>query len=241
MKNKKILMIGNFILYMIIGGLIGGLSSTFLSDNHGVLEIKLTKTQTDIATIVILVFIIVLIFMLMNVYKKAKNLREIETTEENEDEIEIQLERTLIFPPVLLGLVTTLGLIILNIAINMTDEPNIMSLIIYILVMIVITILSYRFLSILGKLYPERNYPKPWDKKLNEKLIDMMDSGEQYITLVALQKTHVLNQQIIIGIICLSSIYSMVSNNNQFFSVTLMIILYLINTMYYTKKVSETL
>lgn len=116
-----------------------------------------------------------------------------------------------------------------------------MSLLIVIFASILTAPLSYMHLSKLRKLYPERNYPRAGDKKLNEKIIDMMDSGEQYITLIALQKTYTLNQQLIIGCIALSSIFSISSNNNQFFSVSLLIILYLVNTMYYSKKVSESI
>ncbi|MDT0712233.1 DUF3169 family protein [Mammaliicoccus sciuri] len=123
----------------------------------------------------------------------------------------------------------------------LTEKPSMMSLLIVIFASILTAPLSYMHLSKLRKLYPERNYPRAGDKKLNEKIIDMMDSGEQYITLIALQKTYTLNQQLIIGCIALSSIFSISSNNNQFFSVSLLIILYLVNTMYYSKKVSESI
>lgn len=241
MKKNKIMLIGNIILYMLIGGLVGGLLTTLFGANHQFLEIQLTKTQTDIITIILAIFIIILVIVLMNVYKKAKNYRKLDTNSENEDDIEVQLEKTLIFPPVLLGLITTLGLIILNIVINLSEEPSSLSLIIAVLSLILTAPLSYMHLSNLRKIYPERNYPNAGDKKLNEKIVDMMDSGEQYITLLALQKTYTLNQQLIIGFIALASIFSISSNNNQFFSVSLFIILYLVNTMYFTKKVSETL
>lgn len=241
MKKNKIMLIGNLILYMLIGGLVGGLLTTLFGANHQFLEIQLTKTQTDIITIILAIFIIILVIVLMNVYKKAKNYRKLETDSDNEDDIEVQLEKTLIFPPVLLGLITTLGLIILNLVLNLSEDPSILSLIIAVLSLILTAPLSYMHLSNLRKLYPERNYPKAGDKKLNEKMVDMMDSGEQYITLLALQKTYTLNQQLIIGFIALASIFSISSNNNQFFSVSLLIILYLVNTMYFTKKVSETL
>ncbi|MBO3062607.1 DUF443 family protein [Mammaliicoccus fleurettii] len=241
MKKNKIMLIGNLILYMLIGGLVGGLLTTLFGANHQLLEIQLTKTQTDIITIILAIFIIILVVILMNVYKKAKNYRKLETDSDNEDDIEVQLEKTLIFPPVLLGLITTLGLIILNLVLNLSEDPSILSLIIAVLSLIITAPLSYMHLSNLRKLYPERHYPKAGDKKLNEKMVDMMDSGEQYITLLALQKTYTLNQQLIIGFITLASIFSISSNNNQFFSVSLLIILYLVNTMYFTKKVSETL
>ncbi|QJF25055.1 DUF3169 family protein [Mammaliicoccus vitulinus] len=240
MKKNKIMFIGNFILYMIIGGLAGGLAVTLFDSSHKFLEIQLTKLQTNITTIVLAVVIVILICILMNVYKKAKKYRKLDTNTDDEDEIEVQLEKTLIYPPVLLGLITTLALIILNIVINLSEEPSVIGLIITCLSLVITAPLSYMHLSNLRKLYPERNYPKAGDKKLNEKLVDMMDSGEQYITLVALQKTFSLNQQLIIWIIGLASIFSITSNNNQFFSVSLLIILYLVNTMYYTKKVSET-
>ncbi|WP_228097613.1 DUF3169 family protein [Mammaliicoccus sciuri] len=141
----------------------------------------------------------------------------------------------------MLGIIMTIALTILNIVINLTKEPSMLSLLIAMISLIATAPISYMHLSKLRKLYPERNYPKAGDKKLNEKIIDMMDSGEQYITLIALQKTYTLNQQLIIGCIALSSIFSISSNNNQFFSVSLLIILYLVNTMYYSKKVSESI
>lgn len=241
MKRNKIMLIGNLILYMIIGGLAGGLIATFLDSSHQFLEIQLTKLQSDITIIILAIVLIILIVILMNIYKKAKNYRKLDTNIDNEDEIEVQLERTLIYPAVLLGLITTLGLTMLNIVINLTEDSSIFALIITIVSLVITAPLSYMHLSNLGKIYPDRNYPKPGDKKLNEKIIDMMDSGEQYITLVALQKTYSLNQQLIILFIALASIFSVTSNNNQFFSVSLLIILYLVNTMYFTKKVSETL
>lgn len=241
MKKNKIMLIGNFILYMLIGGLVGGLLTSLFMKGHDFLEIELTTVQTDITVIILTIVYIILTIILINVYKKAEKYRKFETNPENEDEIEIQLEKTLIYPPILLGLIMTIALTILNIVVNLTEKPSMMSLLIVIFAAILTAPLSYMHLSKLRKLYPERNYPKAGDKKLNEKIIDMMDSGEQYITLIALQKTYTLNQQLIIGCIALSSIFSISSNNNQFFSVSLLIILYLVNTMYYSKKVSESI
>lgn len=241
MKKNKIVLIGNLILYMLIGGLVGGLLTSLFMKGHDFLEIELTTVQTDITVIILTIVYIILIIILINVYKKAEKYRKFETNPENEDEIEIQLEKTLIYPPILLGLIMTIALTILNIVVNLTEKPSMMSLLIVIFAAILTAPLSYMHLSKLRKLYPERNYPRAGDKKLNEKIIDMMDSGEQYITLIALQKTYTLNQQLIIGCIVLSSIFSISSNNNQFFSVSLLIILYLVNTMYYSKKVSESI
>lgn len=241
MKKNKIMLIGNLILYMLIGGLVGGLLTSLFMKGHDFLEIELTTVQTDITVIILTIVYIILTIILINVYKKAEKYRKFETNPENEDEIEIQLEKTLIYPPILLGLIMTIALTILNIVVNLTEKPSMMSLLIVIFAAILTAPLSYMHLSKLRKLYPERNYPRAGDKKLNEKIIDMMDSGEQYITLIALQKTYTLNQQLIIGCIALSSIFSVSSNNNQFFSVSLLIILYLVNTMYYSKKVSESI
>ncbi|WP_425255678.1 DUF3169 family protein [Mammaliicoccus sciuri] len=241
MKKNKIMLIGNLILYMLIGGLVGGLLTSLFMKGHDFLEIELTTVQTDITVIILTIVYIILVIILINVYKKAEKYRKFETNPENEDEIEIQLEKTLIYPPILLGLIMTIALTILNIVVNITEKPSMMSLLIVIFASILTAPLSYMHLSKLRKLYPERNYPRAGDKKLNEKIIDMMDSGEQYITLIALQKTYTLNQQLIIGCIALSSIFSISSNNNQFFSVSLLIILYLVNTMYYSKKVSESI
>lgn len=241
MKKNKIMLIGNLILYMLIGGLVGGLLTSLFMKGHDFLEIELTTVQTDITVIILTIVYIILVIILINVYKKAEKYRKFETNPENEDEIEIQLEKTLIYPPILLGLIMTIALTILNIVVNLTEKPSMMSLLIVIFASILTAPLSYMHLSKLRKLYPERNYPRAGDKKLNEKIIDMMDSGEQYITLIALQKTYTLNQQLIIGCIALSSIFSISSNNNQFFSISLLIILYLVNTMYYSKKVSESI
>lgn len=241
MKKNKIMLIGNLILYMLIGGLVGGLLTSLFMKGHDFLEIELTTVQTDITVIILTIVYIILVIILINVYKKAEKYRKFETNPENEDEIEIQLEKTLIYPPILLGLIMTIALTILNIVVNLTEKPSMMSLLIVIFASILTAPLSYMHLSKLRKLYPERNYPRAGDKKLNEKIIDMMDSGEQYITLIALQKSYTLNQQLIIGCIALSSIFSISSNNNQFFSVSLLIILYLVNTMYYSKKVSESI
>ncbi|MFY2152092.1 DUF3169 family protein [Mammaliicoccus sciuri] len=241
MKKNKIMLIGNLILYMLIGGLVGGLLTSLFMKGHDFLEIELTTVQTDITVIILTIVYIILTIILINVYKKAEKYRKFETNLENEDEIEIQLEKTLIYPPILLGLIMTIALTILNIVVNLTEKPSMLSLLIVIFAAILTAPLSYMHLSKLRKLYPERNYPRAGDKKLNEKIIDMMDSGEQYITLIALQKTYTLNQQLIIGCIALSSIFSISSNNNQFFSVSLLIILYLVNTMYYSKKVSESI
>lgn len=241
MKKNKIMLIGNLILYMLIGGLVGGLLTSLFMKGHDFLEIELTTVQTDITVIILTIVYIILTITLINVYKKAEKYRKFETNPENEDEIEIQLEKTLIYPPILLGLIMTIALTILNIVVNLTEKPSMMSLLIVIFAAILTAPLSYMHLSKLRKLYPERNYPKAGDKQLNEKMIDMMDSGEQYITLIALQKTYTLNQQLIIGCIALASIFSVSSDNNQFFSVSLLIILYLVNTMYYSKKVSESI
>src|SRR5699024_6474129 len=70
---------------------------------------------------------IILVIALVNVYKKAQRLRETETNIDNEDEIEIQIERTLILAPVILGINTAIALSILNITINVAEEVSILS------------------------------------------------------------------------------------------------------------------
>lgn len=96
MKKNKIMLIGNLILYMLIGGLVGGLLTSIFKKGHDFLEIELTTVQTDITAIILAIVLIILFIILLNVYKKAGKYRKFETNPENEDEIEIQLEKTLI-------------------------------------------------------------------------------------------------------------------------------------------------
>lgn len=241
MKKSKIVLFGYLVLYGLIGGFVGGMVGWLFMNNHKYIEFNLTTNQSNVIIIILAIVAVILVMTLMNVYRKIKKLRMQNISIENEDEIEERIEKLLIVPPVILGLITTIGLFMINIIINIAEKPSLLSMFIMIITMFVGAMLSYGYLTQMGKIYPERDYPKPGDKKLNEKLINMMDSGEQYITLLALHKTYVLNQQLIITFIAISSIYSLVSNHNQFVSVTLMIILYLVNTMYFTKKATETI
>lgn len=239
MKNRKIILLGNLILYMIIGGVIGFILTSFFMNNHEILEIQLTKAQTNLIVAILAIIYVMLVILLYSVYYKAEKLRKAKTTIENEDSIEEQIERTLVYPSVLLGLIMSIALMILNVTLNVAVSTTIFSTIIALITLFLTAPFSYMHLTKMRKIYPERNFPRPGDKKMNEKMVEMMDSGEQYITLLALQKTYSLNQQLIIVFIAISSIYSIASNNNQFLSVSLMIILLLVNTIYFTKKISE--
>ncbi|WP_187114668.1 hypothetical protein [Mammaliicoccus lentus] len=68
MKKSKIMLFGNLLLYLIIGGIIGGLTSVVLSNNYELFEFKLSKTQTDITNVVLAIIYIILVIALLNVY-----------------------------------------------------------------------------------------------------------------------------------------------------------------------------
>lgn len=76
MKKSKIMLFGNLLLYLIIGGIIGGLTSVVLSNNYELFEFKLSKMQTDITSVVLAIIYIILVIALLNVYKSTKIKRD---------------------------------------------------------------------------------------------------------------------------------------------------------------------
>ncbi|WP_228097611.1 hypothetical protein [Mammaliicoccus sciuri] len=77
MKKNKIMLIGNLILYMLIGGLVGGLLTSIFKKGHDFLEIELTTVQTDITAIILAIVLVILVIILLNVYKKAEKYRNL--------------------------------------------------------------------------------------------------------------------------------------------------------------------
>ncbi|HLR52357.1 MAG TPA: DUF3169 family protein [Candidatus Avamphibacillus sp.] len=107
------------------------------------------------------------------------------------------------------------------------------------LILIVFGLLVAAFLANLNtyylakEIYPERNYPETDDEQFQEKLFEVMDDGEKFITLQAYYKVFQIINPLLAAVIMLASIYSAFTGESQIFSIVFMtIMLIVINTTY---------
>ena len=88
-------------------------------------------------------------------------------------------------------------------------------------------------------LYPDRNLPKPGDKKYAEKLLAASDEGERHIMLNGLYKTYnFLQTGLFLGIVILI-IYSIITGEAQIFSIILIAVILIISQLKFSMEIRE--
>ncbi|WP_462421357.1 DUF3169 family protein [Salinicoccus sp. Marseille-QA3877] len=93
--------------------------------------------------------------------------------------------------------------------------------------------------GIISSLYPDRDLPKPGDKKYAEKLLAASDEGERHIMLNGLYKTHNFVQMgLFLGIVILI-FYSIITGESQIFSIILIAVILIISQLKYSMEIRE--
>ncbi|UXR74078.1 LysR family transcriptional regulator [Staphylococcus sp. IVB6238] len=87
--------------------------------------------------------------------------------------------------------------------------------------------------------YPNTRFQKLGEKNYTEKLLNLMDEGEQHITLLSMYKVHTMNTMFIVLGIFLLSIFSLESGINQSFGVIILVFLFAYNLFGYQFRVRK--
>lgn len=96
---------------------------------------------------------------------------------------------------------------------------------------------SFFMNNLMQLVYSDRNIPKISDPQYAEKLLESSDEGEKHVILNGLYRSHnLLSTLLIIGIVA-STIYSIVSENSQIFSIVVMSIILLVTNGKYSLSV----
>lgn len=128
---------------------------------------------------------------------------------------------------------------IMSLAIFMIIEYHFMLILISGITYLVVLYLSIVQTGIISKLYPERDLPKPGDKKYTEKLLEVSDEGERHIILNGLYKTHnFVLAGLFMGIVVLI-FYSIITGESQIFSIILIGVILIISQLKYSLEIRE--
>lgn len=93
--------------------------------------------------------------------------------------------------------------------------------------------------GMVSSLYPDRDLPKPGDKKYAEKLMAASDEGERHIMLNGLYKTYnFLQTGLFLGIVILI-FYSIITGESQIFSIILIAVILIISHLKYSMEIRE--
>ncbi|WP_062049848.1 DUF3169 family protein [Bacillus sp. JCM 19034] len=206
----------------IIGGIFGFLavSMMFWGFSFDLAE----YTNVIVISLYVLIGICLLLTMILFQQMKTLNAKNVEG--EEEDEIDIIKYRKVADQSLLIYLSFTLA--ILSSAIVL-----IMSLpLAYIIISIILIIISSSFMTymidLVRKSYPERNMPKLSDPDYGKKLLEAADDGEKHVMLMGFYKAYNLLPTLLIIAITLSVIYSILTGQNQLFSIVGMSVVLLI-------------
>ncbi|UXR71773.1 MULTISPECIES: DUF3169 family protein [unclassified Staphylococcus] len=232
------------ILTMLFGGIIGGMIGLLFADSKGfrfITELHFAEDQTVkmVGYAIIAMIIGLLCYQLWlqkHILKQKREMTQtLSDTHTETDQIESQISllfwRTSVITQVylLLSFIFMLFVVLNNSGTAMT---------LFVIVIFFIASVSSWPYGIFVQEYDPR-FPKLGEKNYTEKLLNLMDEGEQHITLLSMYKVHTMNTMFIVLGIFLLSIFSLESGINQSFGVIILVFLFAYNLFGYQFRVRK--
>ncbi|WP_019638464.1 DUF3169 family protein [Paenibacillus fonticola] len=192
------------------------------------------RLNSEYAQVIIIgmLAIIALMFVLSGaMYSQVKKLNNKEVTGDEEDEIDSIKYKKFTDYSIFIQISLTLSIMSLCISIIMTGN---MVLIILSVVSLLITFLfSGGLMNLMRLVYPHRSIPDATDANYSEMLLEIADDGEKHIMLQGLYKAYHFINWVIILAIGLATVYSLLSDHSQLFSIIVMsLVLVSVNLTY---------
>lgn len=234
--------VARYLMMVLFGGIVGGFFTLLLSissdsnifnhlnfaNNNTVLTISI------IGSIINILLFIVLVYILRNVLKYKNKIRhgansEQEDLYEEKANLNILKSNFITYLSVLVALIT-----LFIVALGKGDFKYIILAFIPLYIMIIISILSNKFIQKF-----DSRMPKTGEKNYIEKTLNIMDEGERHITLVSMYKIYQFNIVLLmIGAIILS-VFSIRTGINQSPGILILILLFCYNTFGYIFKLYD--
>lgn len=220
-------------MYLVLGFFAGLVISMFASRND---EIDMAGIY-QVTGIVLLLISIVLIFVSVQQHRQLNTVATDYTKYMDMDSYDVYRYNKFNDIQVVDTLMMILALISVGIFIIL--ESHFLLTLIAVIAFLVALWLAITHTSLVGRLYPDRNLPKPGDKKYADKLLAVSDEGERHIMLNGLYKTHGLIQiGLMIGII-LMIFYSLLTGESQIFSIIVAGVLLIVAQLKYSMEIRE--
>lgn len=238
--------IGRYLLILIIGGIIGGLfggiigSSTF---KRIITSLQFTNHTTVIVLTIIAVLInAALLVVLYRTQRKSLNFKNKLVEDIDDDKADYYekkantyyLKVSAIFYALISVSLIHIFVIVLGYRSDYGSEYDaLLAMVPFLGVMIAGTIIGFYYRKF------EPRLPKQGEKNYTDKVFNIMDEGERYITLVSMFKVYHWNLiMLMVGTLFLG-IYSMATDMNQGMSILILIIIFMYNSFGYLTKVRK--
>ncbi|CEA01664.1 hypothetical protein BN1048_01450 [Jeotgalicoccus saudimassiliensis] len=93
--------------------------------------------------------------------------------------------------------------------------------------------------ALINIIYPDKDLPKPGDKKYNQKLLAASDEGELFIMTKALYSSWTLTSMLLFFAMIMMIFYSFVTDESQIFSIVIIGLIMIISQLKYSYEIRE--
>ena len=232
--------VGRYLLYLVISGIIGGIIggsmnsiSTFLS------TINFSNNRT--ALIICIIFSIIVLILTAYQWKTQHDAIKFKKSFLNsieDDEADIYEKKANLKYNLTTIIAYTLMTVSFIAALLFVIGKNANFSMLFAIIPFMLTGLSSLMLGFFNRRFDSR-YPKMGEKNYTEKTLDLMDEGERHITLISMYKNYQMNIVLLMIAIILLSLYSIDTGSSQSFSIFILIIIFVYNSLGYMLKVRK--
>ena len=232
-------MIKRSILYMIIGGILGGIIGvTFI----GQTEFDIMN-YIDLWTVILIVFTFGLFLFALSIYfsyslKRSLKARGYET---DNDEYQVWLYNRYLYMMYCIEVSMSIDFFTLcTIAFTLNRYSFYLFWAIF-LSLIIKVFITIKFLEMINLIYPERNLPSVKDPKFQDKLFQASDDGEKHVMLNGLFSSYKAFNTTLVFVMVILFLYDMNSGQSQVVAIALITLTLIIGKTTYYLKIRDKL
>lgn len=232
-KTKKNLIYAfKFLMSALIGGIIGVL---FASQIGKKMEPFFDSYLTILSTIITTIIVIILGICMVSQLKSAKiSYQKSELLDDKADDYNKLYNHKFFNAGLLYNVAIIVALLnmIINVVFKLSENDY---WFVSVIPFLIGSVLGVYYSTILPKI--EKRLPKFNEPNYINKLIASMDEGERHISYSALFKLYQYNISALMIIIVVLACYSAMTNSNQVIGLSILIILYAFNILFYHSKI----
>lgn len=234
--------VGRYLLILIIGAIIGGVFGGLLGSSifkQLITSVQFANHYTVIVltaiTVLINVVLLIVLFRTQQKSLKFKNKLTQDIDDDNVDYYEKKSNTYFLRVSAIYYILISVSLIHMFIIVlgYSTEYDVILGVVPYLVAAIAGTIIGFYYRKFDPRL------PKQGEKNYTDKIFNLMDEGEKYITLVSMYKVYHFNLMMLIVGTMFLGIYSISSGINQGVSILILIIIFMYNAFGYLAKVRK--
>lgn len=198
---------------------------------YALMNFSEVKFAGEITVISLIAISVILITMSIIRFQKIKSLNKQTFSGNEEDEVEERKYK--MFADYSLYANSSLVFSILALSLSILTTQRLIMAIASLCLLIITYFLIHYMGHLMQQVYPERNIPSTSDPDYAQKVLDAADDGEKHVILDGLYKSQSLLNIGLIVAITLSTVYSVIEENSQTFSIILMAaVLLIVNGKY---------